>query len=163
PSCRCGSLLSPDHFLSCTRLRRRAVTGRHDLVLRFLSSFLHGAGFVSELELPSPNRLRPDLRTVLDGTSLLLDVSIVHPFAPSLLPFTASPLGAARQRELEKLRKYDRLALDEGASFVPFVLESTGALGESAQRFVQLLASRALAGEFASARPVALSLFLSRA
>src|SRR6185437_7265638 len=97
PSCRCGSLLSPDHFLSCTRLRRRAVTGRQDLVLRFLSSFLHEAGFVSELELPSPNRLRPDLRTVLDGSSILLDVSISFlSFSPSthrFSPWCGPPAG----------------------------------------------------------------------
>lgn len=66
----------------------------------------------------------------------LVDVSITHPASPSFLRLHSQPFGAAVSREAAKTRKYAALAEMEGATFVPFVLESFGALASAARRFL---------------------------
>ena len=62
------------------------------------------------------------------GERLLLDVSVTHPAAPTSSRRPLRPLVAAQQREREKVRKYGELATMEHATFIPLVVESTGAL-----------------------------------
>ena len=49
--------------------------------------------------------------------------------ADSLVGSACKALGAATLREQQKITKYKALALAEEADFLPFVVESTGALG----------------------------------
>ena len=73
------------------------------------------------------------------------------------------PLGAARQREYEKMQKYAELATLEGATVVPLVLESTGALGEGFRQFIHRISSRIRDGEFAGISPLGIERFLVNA
>ena len=42
----------------------------------------------------------------------------------------------------------------EGATVIPLVLESTGALGEGLRKFIRRISSRVRDGEFAGASPL---------
>ena len=79
-------------------------------------------------------------------------MSVVHPSAPSNINVGQKPLGCARQREHAKRMKYDNIARGENADFVPFVLESSGAMGSAASELIQVvvLDRPFLPGEFAS-------------
>ena len=111
------------------------MTRRHDAIVKLLSSHLLLAGADCKLE-PRPlqgERIRPDLSYVLDDRRFFLDVAIVHPTAPSALEAARRPFGAAATRESHKVSKYRHLELSEDgkskvASFIPFVVEPTGAL-----------------------------------
>src|SRR4051794_2041083 len=52
PKCFCGAALTddPQHFLSCSMLKRRAMTVRHDSVVRLLRDFFHHAGALVHIE-----------------------------------------------------------------------------------------------------------------
>jgi hypothetical protein len=149
--CSCGDELLPDHFMVCKYLRRRSVTSRHAALLQLLVSFLREAGLQPIPEARTEDGERPDLRLALDGVSLLLDVSVTHPAMPSALTthLSSRPLGAAKRREYEKRHKYSALAVIEGATVIPLVLESTGALGEGLRQFIRRISSRVRDGEFA--------------
>ena len=83
----------------------------------------------------------------------MLDVSVTHPTSPSALSSGRGfrPLGAAKQREYEKREKYDELAAVESATFIPLVLETTGAMGDGFRQFLSRISSRIHDGEFAGA------------
>jgi len=74
------------------------------------------------------------------GTSYILDNTTVHPFSASLHTKAMSkPLASAETREAYKRDKYAQHTSDAGATFVPFVLESTGGFGHLALQFLQML------------------------
>jgi hypothetical protein len=89
-------------------------------------------------------RLRPDALFITSHGSVLVDVSVAHPLSPSYV-HTASMhnLATAKAREKQKTTKYAQLAQKESSSFVPFVLESYGAIGKSALSFLRMLAREA--------------------
>ena len=149
----------------CKYLKRRSVTSRHAILLQLLVSFLREAGMQPIPEARTENGERPDLRLSLDGVPLLLDVSVTHPTMPSARSSGRSShaLGAARQREYEKMHKYAELGVMEGATVVPLVMESTGALGEGLRQFVSRISSRVRDGEFAGASPSVIERFLTSA
>ena len=63
---------------------------------------------------------------ILSDRSLLVDVAVVHPAAPSR---RLVALAAARDIENVKAAKYRSVALERGAAFTAFIVESYGALG----------------------------------
>ena len=66
----------------------------------------------------------------------LLCSSICHPLAPTYASSLATtPLACAVQAEARKNRKYDSMATSIGARFLPFVMETSGALGLAACNF----------------------------
>jgi len=82
----------------------------------------------------------------------MVDVSVIHPAAVTYIDHAQRPLGAAAFREREKETKYATLIADEKAEFVPFVMESTGALGRQAKQFLEkLVISLNLTREFTAA------------
>jgi hypothetical protein len=81
----------------------------------------------------------------------LVDVTVVNPEAPSHVNHSGTPLGAAKEAEKAKERKYREAAMygdEEGKrpsyKFVPFVVETHGALGRKAEKFISALSVNAL-------------------
>ena len=141
---------------------RRSITSRHTILLQLLVSFLREAGLQPIPEARTENGERPDLRLLLDGVSLLLDLSVTHPTSPSAISTSRSsqPLGSAERREYEKRHKYTELTTMENATVVPLVLESTGALGDGFRQFIRRISSCVRDGEFAGASPLVIERFL---
>jgi len=86
-----------------------------------------------------------DILFHLGGKAWLVDVSVTHPLAPSLVKAAArAPLAAARKRELAKIRDDREGAKVVGARCRPFVVETLGALGEQGKTFVNEIMGAAL-------------------
>jgi len=140
PTCQCGLNLKSDplHFLSCKRIKRSAVTQRHNMVLQRLSHLLQQAGGSVYIEPNWFEGKRPDAQVNFSRGNTMIDVSITHPSAPSLCRSAAArPLAAAKRRENLKECKYSSIARDEECQFVPFVMESYGSLGKQAFKFLK--------------------------
>ena len=80
--------------------------------------------------------MRPDIYAFLSDRRILIDVSVIHPLAATYLQSAQRPLGAAKTRENYKADKFAALTHEEKAEFVPFVMETTGALGKAARNFL---------------------------
>jgi len=166
--CACGTRVSEfHHFHVCKKLRRTAVTTRHNLLVHRLAKICTSAGHATVVEPimqeddPAPevrdyssanlHSRRPDLSTASYNGLLFIDVSVTHPLADSYVrQAQKKPLHAAERRAAEKRSKYLRMAQDLSADFSPFVLESYGAMGKGTQ---QLLKSMAHDGSAYSAIP----------
>lgn len=75
----------------------------------------------------------------------MIDVTVAYPAASSYVKHRRTdirPLSAALMRENQKTNKYDSLAFRNGFVFVPFVLESFGAIGKEAKEFIGIIAKR---------------------
>ena len=155
PLCACGELLKtdPGHFHSCPKLMPRAITARHDTLVQILANMFKRAGVVNiEVKCEGETRVRPDIEIILSDRSLLVDVAVVHPAAPSRRSHVA--LAAARDIENAKAAKYRSVALERGATFSAFIVESYGALGGQGMELLKLLNSTL---NHAPARPFELS------
>jgi hypothetical protein len=147
--CRCGANLAApftSHFHSCLWLRRREVTGRHDMLVHALARLARYVGYLVTVE-PRPlhgHSIRPDLKLVgSSGTPILVDVSVVHPVsATSLRSGSSQRRGTAvAARERQKGSKYNTFAARENSQFTGFCLESYGAFGQQAVNLLKLLAT----------------------
>ena len=69
----------------------------------------------------------------------LLDITIVHPTAPSNLNHSQKLLGQAEVSEKLKINKYDEISQEQHCIFIPFVIETYGGLGKKAQDFLNEL------------------------
>ena len=90
-----------------------------------------------EHRISDTQRQRPDLRIDLDIGTFWVDVTVAHPCA--LSRGYVRPLAAASDAENKKFRDYSALALQHGATFIPFALESYGAFGTRAREVMNLL------------------------
>src|ERR1700761_4159167 len=75
----------------------------------------------------------------MNHKNYLLDVTIVHPTAPSNLSHSQKRLGQAQVAEKLKIHKYEQLTQEQHATFIPFVIETYGGLGQKAQDFLNEL------------------------
>ena len=131
----------------------RAITARHDTLVQILANMFKRAGVVNiEAKCEGETRVRPDIEIILSDRSLLVDVAVVHPAAPSRRSLVA--LAAARDIENVKAAKYRSVALERGATFSAFIVESYGALGGQGLELLKLLNSTL---NHAPARPFELS------
>jgi hypothetical protein len=130
----------PGHFLSCALLRPLARV-RHDRLVRHLATLIQRAGGVAYVEPRYLEDKRPDIHAFFADDRVMIDVCVAHPSAPSRLGLSAGT--ALRYREAEKKRAYDGLAASAECRFVPFAMESFGALGPSAIGFLRTLVSYA--------------------
>ena len=166
PRCaECGCAEPPfDHWQSCLQVRGRFVTHRHNFILNTLGTLIrdcNGAVWIEPRVITAAGRrsagdqrgLRPDAIAATATARYMIDVSVVHPTAPS---YAHRPKSAAT-READKVRVYGAYSQREGCVFVPFVLESYGAWGARAADFLHVL-SRA-----ASPDPLVTSAYYRRA
>src|ERR1700712_24918 len=83
---------------------------------------------------------RPDLHIVMSGLSILTDVVVSHPLAPSHLSAASTkPLTTADQAALRKHNKYKQLAGTQQSHFLPFSVITTGGMSEDAEELVNQL------------------------
>lgn len=76
---------------------------------------------------------------------ILTDVQITHPLCPTDEKGAArQQLCAAEQGERRKSNKYTETAQQHHATFIPFVMEATGGMSQSARQVYEkvILASR---------------------
>jgi hypothetical protein len=147
----CSQENSPDHTQICPKLRKLFGYDRHQEVVHCLSRIcktqgLHieyepailvrreaqaqaGAEEVDEEDLldgiARSTRKRPDLAIHLYNETLLVDVSIAHPFAPSYAKKSSEQVIEAREKS--KASKYKRAT---GTIVHPFVLDTFGNRGK---------------------------------
>jgi hypothetical protein len=147
-TCICGFQFTEDwdHLHSCNQLKSKLTTTRHDLIKTTYARVMSLANVMNVVEPRWISRSvndarRPDLLAYLGATCTLIDVSVVHPAAPSWQKRASkNPLVAAKSREKLKTRKYEDLAKSEGAIFYPLVFESYGAIGPESRVGIQELA-----------------------
>ena len=150
PLCRSNTDLDIDpwHALSCTSQRRKIIK-RHNSVAREIYKWIHHLGGQAKLEpldLEDGSNRRPDLEIIMGGKTFLVDVSIRNPTCPSNSALGAKgKLKVAATAEKEKSKKYEAMALEQGAEFVPFILETHGGFGDRASAFIDLLVKESAA------------------
>ena len=117
---------------------------------------------ILEPHINPANLQRCDVRITTpeeDGKDLVVDYSTTCPtlhfeskqpttqpatdFRGNLVSPLDIPLHAARQREKEKLAKYDRQARDRGWRFVPYVVQTSGGIGKAANTIIELIQKHA--------------------
>lgn len=127
-------------------LNIRRHDGIRDRLFRFLKAAHPTATVVLEptnLPLLGEGReleRRPDISFALEGRTCFIDVAVVDPAAQRHLEYGPAPSattegGAALQEEESKRALYAGTRYED--DLVPFVLESTGRLGQSAREFLE--------------------------
>ena len=87
---------------------------------------------------------RPDLKAFEPVGTLLTDVSVTHPLAPSnLAKANKSALACAESRAQIKITKYSPMAKDQDATFIPFPCETLGGIHKLALKVVKRIAQSA--------------------
>jgi hypothetical protein len=137
------------HHHICMALKRKECLVRHNLLLRTLVDIAKSANYVCMKEPVRVGgnadgrreaKLIPDL-LMLSPTpgvpSLYVDLCVTHPAAKShVRPARTKELSAASKAEKGKHKKYDKMAREEKAEFVPFVMETSGAFGSEADKLL---------------------------
>jgi hypothetical protein len=139
-------LIDPDHVHSCLLQRSRSVRVRHDRLKMVLAYLARSCGYLVDIEAEFPatmdgtsTGLRGDLLLWHGSTCELVDVTVVRPSQLTLLVHGSEssgshkqPLVAASRAEKYKHQTYDMECARRGWKFVPFVVETYGALGQEA-------------------------------
>ena len=138
------------HAHVCPFIRKNAGYLRHQMVLSGLREACNECAAPNTIRDHSLKRaqnereIQPDLFVHKGNASFMIDVSVVHPAADSYARGASRVATyAARLRENDKTRKYKALADRNGFTFVPFVMETTGAMGAEALRFLSMLSEDA--------------------
>ncbi len=141
-----GDALSPMHAHSCRELKGGGKIKRHDSIRDVIYEFAlelppdKVAATKEPMALPGTQD-RADILFVFSGVEKnYLDVRITHPTCKSYLRTAQQQLGAAKKAEQEKRRSYRAKGVPDN-EIVPFVVESYGALGPDALKFIKKLAS----------------------
>ena len=119
---------------------------RHDHIADELARFIKWSNPAAQVEREVwlDDSTKADLRMTLNGTVTWVDVSIVAPHGIKYIALGSNVTGlvAAMHREEAKRKHYAKAmqASVGSVTFVPFVLEITGAFGQSARNFLDKLA-----------------------
>jgi len=91
-----------------------------------------------------PEDARIDLLVMSHTTTVMIDVSVIHPRAEMNRKLDAKDSGAAiAERAKVKMNYYGRAAKTMDAELIPFVVDAYGRLGNSAILWIQTLAEHA--------------------
>ena len=143
PFCVCGQEFTFDHPLSCLKLRRFAVTHRHDLVKSSVGKGLSDNGYTVHYErrIWNVDRLRPDLLFTTSIHSALEsafgEISIIHTDAPSYT-HSAVPTQLANRARV-KVAKYAGACTRANRLCHPLILSSLGVFGSDFTNFITKL------------------------
>ena len=98
-----------DHFLTCQFRRKNELNKRHDQIANCIAGIVRGVGGCAKLEpshMDRESRKRVDLDVLLDSKRILMDVTVIHPTAPTHRNTAATkPLQAAQKAILQKTNK----------------------------------------------------------
>ena len=145
PCCQEVGALGRDatHFLGCPRMARTGLTRRHDAIVQHIAAWCNSMQFPAVVEPKiDGERRRPDVEIILERGRLAVDVSVVHPAAPTYINHhhaTVSATAPITARENQKNSKYRATVARAGAEFLPFVTSSFGGFGAAAMRFFSIL------------------------
>jgi hypothetical protein len=149
--CVCGGNLHehPDHALCCEKLKKTLAYARHNMVRDAVSKVFSSVGCYTDsrcngFEFSDGKTL--DLAIFYSDQALALDVQIPCPTAGSHVEVAQSAGGAGAKSENGKKAKYEAEvnAWDGNLEFSPFIIESFGAFGATAE-YVCKLAGHAAA------------------
>jgi hypothetical protein len=157
-SCECdpsaGPINDSQHPHICPLMKKDETNQRHEYIVSCLFQLCRLAGISVSFSVPHLLRdyesgegdIRPDLYVFSpSGETFMIDVSIVYPAGPSYVNrhhTDTRPSAAATHRAKEKVRKYDALARRNGMTFVPFIMESFGAFGIEARKFIKFISEQ---------------------
>ena len=114
---------------------------RHDGIERLLHDASRddiGLAYRQQHGLPSAERTKPDLLVYLDNQPLLWDVTVVNTLADTHLATAGCGESLlAREAALRKVTKYAATASAMDGVHLPFAVETTGGLGETAQQLIR--------------------------
>jgi hypothetical protein len=136
-SCVCGIQLKNDsynamHWRDCIKTRSRAVRSCHDRIKMALATFSRESLIPTHVEpynFQDQHHKRPDLEMMFSDGSVLVDVATTNPLAASHRTGAAKThFDAAKKKEILKTKRYSGMAVDEAATFFPFVMEVFGAM-----------------------------------
>ena len=86
-----------------------------------------------------PNR-RADLSFFLTGTQVIIDVALTHPFRDAFTMAAAAATAGAAATQYEAVKNVEYLPLvPKGSVFVPFIVDTYGALGDKAVETLRVL------------------------
>ena len=116
----CGADMTSnsDHFLTCQFRRKNELNKRHDQIANCIANCIAGivreVGGCAKLEpshMDRESRKRVDLDVLLDSKRILIDVTVIHPTAPSHRHAAAmKPCQAAQKPKRRKTKKYPEIA-----------------------------------------------------
>jgi hypothetical protein len=140
-ACQAEITNSPYHGMQC-RQTKRFATLRHNAVENALASAVRQSTAVAIQQadglVPTNPGLKPDLLCLTSKGLLLSDVVVSDPLAPSNLSLSSSgALALADQMSNRKIKKYHPISDKLNCSHLPFSVETTGALSQTAQEFIQ--------------------------
>jgi hypothetical protein len=145
------------HLHSCSRVKQGWML-RHRMICQAVAAIARDAGYSVQLEPPlftqpgeradDERHTRADVELIQcdsDGArTVYLDVSVVHPAAPSYLRDVGDKLRVLSKqvsvRETNKIAKFNVAARRLSASFTPFVMESYGGIAPAAVSLIERLA-----------------------
>ena len=93
----------------------------------------------TEMMVVEHSQKRMDIVVTLPTGVVWLDVSVVNPLVKSYLDDT----NHMKTREKQKIAKYSTHASGANARFVPFIVDTFGAIGKQAAEFLKLIAQKA--------------------
>ena len=139
---QCGDCMDPfgDHLLCC---KKGGLTQRHTAIVSHLWHMCTAAGFNVTCEVSLDGRTRPADLLLAHWTGrgpCAVDVSVVHPLAPSTPCHTVkNGTEAIVAMEGVKHTKYTECCRQSNTSLNAFVLSTFGMLGEEAERFFRCI------------------------
>ena len=164
--CQCGEALSDSnsfHFLYCRLLKAKAITSRHDRVVRTLANHALPHVAYTKIEPHSlTDRKRADLHIEFNTRNpLITDVTIISHMAPThsqhlLTKKLLSTIDSLdhkafgkqaskainqllRTSEMSKENKHSADAKARGGEFIPFVMSASGGWSGSSLNFIKAL------------------------
>jgi ribonuclease HI len=131
------------HALSCGAEGQAGLMDRrHNAVCRVLQRALREAQMPFEAEVTVPDG-RMDIIAKGDPSDWLIDVVIPNPLADGALEKNPQnrKLFAAKDAEKKKVAKYKKL-VENDRELIPFAIEATGGVGDSADKLLKRLSKR---------------------
>lgn len=182
--CECGRHMDAqaEHALHCTRTSSM-MTARHDYIVKIWRRIIREAGGSTELEpmlrhvleymqVPVPEGMdaqaRGDIMVTFLGQRRVLDVTVVHPNAPSYRTAAAKTVGVTvRRPEAAKATKYKHFVKASGIGLTALGMETYGRWGAGSIKLLGVLAAKVTANgrdvsAFVSRARIALSVALAR-
>jgi len=134
--------MDPWHPLTCQAERGRSQTTRHHEITNFIKRFAQYSDVLSISLEPRVNETfqnRADLSLQFPDKKDLIDVSIVHPTAPSNRHRLEHPLAVANAAYKEKMKKYHQAGLPPNTEIIPFICQTNGGIHQYASTYIATL------------------------
>ncbi len=130
--CACGQLLAHDSFhgVGCNRHPHSKVIARHDAVKNALVKWIKKSGNVAaaeprEYSSSLERNIRPDFQCALGATSIVGDIVVMNPAAPSNIG-KPDCMSATAARKVNKFKHFVGKGPGQSDKFVPCVFETFG-------------------------------------